>query len=115
MNTEIKYYIQRNLASADYSIYKFKKTETEISYWDVKKEEWSEPVKRGYMHNPTPVLTIEPEMMQTFIEEIMDLGFSPSSMAQSRGELIATEEHLKDMRKLIFKDLKETNNANTLN
>lgn len=109
MKTEIKYYIQRNLASSDYSIYKFKKTETEISYWDVKKEEWSEPVKRGFMYNvnPTPVLTVEHEMMQSFIEEIMNMGFSPSSMAQSKGELVATKEHLKDMRKLVFKDLAE--------
>lgn len=48
------------------------------------------------MHNPTPILTAEMEMMQSFIEEIMDMGFSPSSLAQSSGELIATKEHLKE-------------------
>lgn len=61
-------------------------------------------------HNPDPAQIIEPsfkmsyEEAQRFMDDLWECGLRPSEGTGSAGALAATQKHLEDMRKLVFKD-----------
>lgn len=61
-------------------------------------------------HNPGPAQSIEPsfkmsyEDAQRFMDDLWECGLRPSEGTGSAGALAATQKHLEDMRKLVFKN-----------
>lgn len=68
--------------------------------WKVFKDE-------GYESNIPPSFTIPHSISESVKRALSDVldehGFKPASEAGLRGKLEATERHLEDMRKLVFK------------
>lgn len=48
-------------------------------------------------------ITIEPEAAQRLMDSLWDCGLRPSQGKGSAGAMAATERHLEDMRRLVFK------------
>jgi hypothetical protein len=59
-------------------------------------------VKVGEQAQPT--FTLPPEQAQQFMDELWRVGFRPTEGSGSAGSLAATERHLADMRKIVFKE-----------
>lgn len=53
-----------------------------------------------------PMITIDKAVSQQLIDDLWDCGLRPSEGSGSAGSLKATENHLNDMRTLIFHVLK---------
>ena len=53
--------------------------------------------------NIKPTLELEPEQLQALADELDNIGYKPQK-GFIEGKLLATETHLEDMRKLVFKD-----------
>jgi len=51
-----------------------------------------------------PMIRLSIEQGQQLIDELWQCGLRPSEGTGSAGSLAATERHLADMRKLVFKD-----------
>ena len=49
-----------------------------------------------------PALTIKCEVGQAFMDALWQAGFKPSEGTGSAGSLKATQDHLHDMRKMVF-------------
>lgn len=49
-----------------------------------------------------PVIELTPEMMQALSDELSSIGYKPQK-GFLEGKIQATENHLDDMRKLVFK------------
>ena len=60
--------------------------------------------------NPEPGQVVEPsfkmnyEDAQRFMDDLWECGLRPSEGTGSAGALAATQKHLEDMRKLVFKN-----------
>lgn len=54
---------------------------------------------------PPSFLTLTTEEATMFMDELWHAGIRPSNGEGSSGQLSATENHLKDLRKLLFKQL----------
>jgi hypothetical protein len=52
-----------------------------------------------------PIMELTPEQLQAFSDELSNVGYKPQK-GFMEGKLEATEKHLEDMRKLVFKELK---------
>lgn len=50
-----------------------------------------------------PTLTIGIDAAQTLIDELWQCGLRPSEGSGSAGSLAATEKHLKDLQRIVFK------------
>lgn len=50
-----------------------------------------------------PALFIKPDEAQQLMDELWRIGFRPSEGTGSAGALAATQNHLDDMRRLVFK------------
>jgi len=59
--------------------------------------------KQGELMDVKPIIELEPEMLQELSNELSQLGYKPDK-GHTLGKLEATEKHLEDMRKLVFKD-----------
>ena len=61
-------------------------------------------------HNPDPSREMKPSFTlpiteaQKLMDDLWDCGLRPSEGTGSAGALAATQKHLEDMRKLVFKD-----------
>ena len=53
-----------------------------------------------------PCIRLETTEAQKLIDELWNCGLRPSEGTGSAGSLAATERHLKDMQRLVFKDFK---------
>lgn len=53
-----------------------------------------------------PTITIPTEQAQALIDQLWTCGLRPSEGAGSAGSLLATQEHLKDLKKIAFHALK---------
>lgn len=51
---------------------------------------------------PKPTIELYPEMLQELANELSNSGFKPKE-GYMEGKLLATEKHLEDMRKIVFK------------
>jgi len=49
-----------------------------------------------------PTITISPTDAQQFMDELWRIGIRPTDGTGSTGQLSATQDHLADMRKLVF-------------
>lgn len=58
-----------------------------------------------------PFLKLDMTTAQALMDELWNCGIRPSEGSGSAGSLAATERHLKDMQRLVFKD-KQTMNPN---
>ena len=63
-----------------------------------------EPVEKYTVVNPS--LTISPNIAQQLMDDLWTAGIRPSEGTGSAGSLAATERHLKDMRDIVFQELK---------
>ena len=66
-------------------------------------------IKPGALCEPTLYITKHdlhsgPDPMQVLMDDLWNCGLRPSEGTGSAGSLKATQEHLKDMRQLVFKD-----------
>ena len=50
-----------------------------------------------------PMVTIDPQAAQGLMDSLWDCGLRPSEGSGSAGALAATQRHLDDMRRLVFK------------
>ncbi len=50
-----------------------------------------------------PMVTIDPQAAQGLMDSLWDCGLRPSEGSGSAGALAATQRHLEDMRRLVFK------------
>ena len=61
-------------------------------------------------HNPVmvaePMMRLAIQQAQQFMDELWQCGLRPTEGTGSAGSLKATERHLEDMRKIVFKDFK---------
>lgn len=55
-----------------------------------------------------PFLTIDMRAAQQLMDELWHCGLRPTEGTGSAGSLAATERHLKDMQRLVFKDFPPT-------
>jgi len=55
-----------------------------------------------------PALYMKPGEAQALIDALWDAGLRPSEGSGSAGALLATQQHLKDMRAIVFKQLDVT-------
>jgi len=51
-----------------------------------------------------PSFSLSPEDAQALMDDLWNCGLRPSEGTGSAGALAATQKHLEDMRKLVFKD-----------
>lgn len=51
-------------------------------------------------------MRLRPDEAQFFMDELWRVGIRPTEGAGSVGQLAATERHLEDLRKLVFKEVK---------
>jgi len=51
----------------------------------------------------TPILTLAPAQAQELMDDLWMCGLRPTEGSGSSGSLAATQRHLEDMRKLVFK------------
>jgi hypothetical protein len=51
-----------------------------------------------------PTFSLEPEDAQALMDDLWNCGLRPSEGTGSAGALAATQKHLEDMRKLVFKE-----------
>lgn len=58
-------------------------------------------IKHGAPMEPT--MKLSPETLEAFFNALSRKGFTPPKASHTEGKLEATERHLKDMRKLVFK------------
>jgi hypothetical protein len=65
------------------------------------------PAEPGKTQSPT--LTIAPECGQELMDQLWSCGLRPKAGSGSAGSLAATENHLKDLRKITFNLLKIEN------
>jgi hypothetical protein len=59
-----------------------------------------------FRDNPPPLFDMSNDMAQKLFDELYSLGFRPGEEG-SKGELSATKDHLEDMRKIAFSELKK--------
>lgn len=52
-----------------------------------------------------PALFMKPDEAQGLMDALWDAGLRPSEGSGSAGALLATQQHLKDMRAIVFKQL----------
>jgi len=52
---------------------------------------------------PTETFCVKQEEAQQFMDELWRIGIRPTEGAGSAGQMAATEKHLDDMRRLVFK------------
>ena len=62
-----------------------------------------EKAEEGMKVNPTVVIGYD--QAQTLMDDLWNAGLRPTEGAGSAGALLATEKHLDDMRKIVFKKL----------
>jgi len=55
---------------------------------------------------PPPTITMSKQEAQVLMDSLWDSGIRPTEGAGSAGSLAATQKHLQDMRKIVFKQLK---------
>ena len=60
-----------------------------------------EPIKEGQLIEHCAVLTMP--MAQSLMDQLWNCGVRPAAGQGSAGQLAATERHLADMQKLVFK------------
>lgn len=53
---------------------------------------------------PKETISLGDEQAQQFMDELWRVGFRPTEGTGSAGSLAATERHLKDLQRLVFKD-----------
>lgn len=62
----------------------------------------------GVTFSPKPLITADPryikELSQAFVEYSLKSGIRPKSESKMEGQLLATQDHLKDMQRIVFKD-----------
>ncbi|MBK7366127.1 MAG: hypothetical protein IPI97_14515 [Nitrosomonas sp.] len=67
--------------------------------------------KGGYLADtfgePFPLLYIPREMAPELTEQLSGLGYAKDAAAEIKGMLKATQSHLEDMRRLVFKNNSE--------
>ncbi len=51
-----------------------------------------------------PCFSLDKDEAQAFMDELWHVGFRPTEGSGSAGSLAATERHLKDLQRLVFKD-----------
>jgi hypothetical protein len=61
---------------------------------------------RGFC--PEPTMILPPKAAQELMDDLWKCGYRPSEGSGSAGSLLATENHLQDMRKIAFDLLKTT-------
>lgn len=61
-------------------------------------------VPEGIHSTPAPTFSIMPNEAQQLMDALWDCGLRPSEGSGSAGAMKATQNHLQDMRKLVFKD-----------
>lgn len=60
-----------------------------------------EPIEEGQTQDPA--MLINPEDAQQWMDELWRAGIRPSDGSGSTGQLAATQAHLDDMRRLVFR------------
>lgn len=71
----------------------------------------AEPIKlralteEDMMREHLPTFSLQPEDAQQFMDELWRCGIRPTEGAGSVGQLAATERHLADLQRLVFKDI----------
>ena len=68
---------------------------------------YAQPITMQYQEEPLivePTLTITYSAAQALMDDLWQAGLRPSEGSGSAGSLKATQEHLADMRKLVFDD-----------
>ena len=55
---------------------------------------------------PSPTITISNDAAQTLMDDLWAAGFKPTEGTGSAGALSAVENHLKDLRLIVFNKLK---------
>lgn len=63
-----------------------------------------EPYENGTI--TSPFLAINPHEAQSLMDQLWKCGLRPTEGAGSAGALAATERHLSDLQRLVFKDYK---------
>lgn len=51
---------------------------------------------------PSPTFTLDPDEAQALIDQLWNCGLRPTEGTGSAGALAATQNHLADMRRLVF-------------
>ena len=57
------------------------------------------------MYTPHPIITLSPDQAQSILDQLWGCGVRPSDGSGSTGQLKATQDHLADMKKIVFKQL----------
>ncbi len=60
-------------------------------------------MKDMYSWEPEPVLALRKDEAQVLMDSLWDTGIRPTDGSGSAGAMLATQNHLKDMQKLVFK------------
>ena len=62
--------------------------------------------REPYEMNSTPTTTLSPQNAQVLMDDLYAAGIRPTEGTGSAGSLKATQDHLQDMRTLVFKGKK---------
>lgn len=97
----IKTHIRKDMFGRDYSLY-FHRPTSDNHYACISKIEWTQHAQDGSEPVSEPLM-LKPEEAQYLMNALWDVGFRPSEGTGSAGAMAATQKHLEDMRKLVFK------------
>lgn len=104
MTFDWKLEIQSDLNRIDYALYIYRDIDHQKREFITKGGlEVETQDKTSSIDKDVTFARILPEQLQQLQDEIAQLGVQPKSNSVNEGKLIATEKHLDDMRKLVFK------------
>lgn len=99
MNTKFEAYAERSRFGAGVSIHLLQRIGGNVA---VAKPLVMEKIEEG--HFAEPCMTLDITSAQRLMDELWQCGLRPSEGTGSAGALAATERHLADMRRLVFKE-----------
>lgn len=101
MDSNIRAFIRKDIFGRDLDLY-FSKPTSENKHVCITKIEWMEYDRSGCEVEATP-MKLKPIEAQNLMDALWDAGLRPSEGSGSAGAMAATQRHLDDMRKLVFK------------
>lgn len=104
-NGELEVIIQDNPIGFDAEVYIIRRVENGTQVFKVNEDgelEGDGVVPPGGAKSVLPTVRLPKPLLQSFFDALQKQGMKPTSQSFVEGKLVATEEHLKDMRALVF-------------
>lgn len=104
---QVTLHAQRSFASLSVEIYAVERGPDGYRYGFIENGEikFDGELHPRYSFAPAkPMLCMPESLVSGLVDELVNIGTVPSNTANILGQLKATQEHLGDMRKLVFKE-----------